>query len=165
MPRSRASASAGRWSPPSIDAAADPLPLADAEAAARAERTFRIAPETLVLAASDEVPLLIAYGLPGSVVGRGQDRFVLGTARGDPGHRVGDGLRRQSQRGRLVSAPEAAAAFAVGLLVAIGGFIVLTSYNAVVALQQRIDKAWANIDVVLKQRHDSCRTSSPPSAA
>jgi len=53
-----------------------------------------------------------------------------------------------------VSAPEAAAAFAVGLLVAIGAFIVLTSYNAVVALRQRIDKAWSNIDVVLKQRHD-----------
>ena len=62
----------------SIDAAAHPLRLADAEAAARAERTFRIAPETLVLAASDGVPLLIAYGLPGTVVGRGQDRFVLG---------------------------------------------------------------------------------------
>ena len=30
----------------------------------------------------------------------------------------------------------------------------LASYNAVVALRQRIDKAWANIDVVLKQRHD-----------
>jgi LemA protein len=53
-----------------------------------------------------------------------------------------------------VSAPEGAAVFAVALLVAIGGFIVLTSYNAVVALRQRIDKAWANIDVVLKQRHD-----------
>ena len=37
---------------------------------------------------------------------------------------------------------------------AIAGFIVVTSYNAVVALRQRIDKAWANIDVVLKQRHD-----------
>ena len=34
------------------------------------------------------------------------------------------------------------------------GFIVLSSYNAVVALRQRIDKAWSNIDVVLKQRHD-----------
>ena len=63
---------------PSIDAAAHPLPLADAAAAARAERTFRIAPETLVVAASDEVPLLIAFGPPGTVVGRGQDRFVLG---------------------------------------------------------------------------------------
>jgi hypothetical protein len=63
---------------PSIDAAALALPLADAGAAARAERTFRIAPGTLVLAASDEVPMLIAYGPPGTVVGRSQDRFVLG---------------------------------------------------------------------------------------
>lgn len=47
-----------------------------------------------------------------------------------------------------------AAAFAVGLLLAILLFIVVASYNAVMALRQRIDKAWANIDVVLKQRHD-----------
>ena len=53
-----------------------------------------------------------------------------------------------------MSPPTAAAIFAVVLVIAIGGFIVLTSYNAVVALRQRIDKAWANIDVVLKQRHD-----------
>src|SRR4029079_11727265 len=43
---------------------------------------------------------------------------------------------------------------AVVLVVAIVGFIVLSSYNAIVALGQRIDKAWANIDVALKQRHD-----------
>jgi len=53
-----------------------------------------------------------------------------------------------------VNPSELAAAFAVGVLVAVVGFIVLSSYNAVVALQQRIDKAWANIDVVLKQRYD-----------
>lgn len=53
-----------------------------------------------------------------------------------------------------MSPPEVAAAFAVGLVLVVGGFIVLSSYNAVVALQQRIDKAWANIGVVLKQRHD-----------
>lgn len=47
-----------------------------------------------------------------------------------------------------------AAAFAVGLLLAILLFIVVTSYNAVMGLRQRIDKAWANIDVALKQRHD-----------
>jgi len=47
-----------------------------------------------------------------------------------------------------------AAAFAVGLVLAIVVFLVITSYNAVMALRQRIDKAWANIDVVLKQRHD-----------
>jgi LemA protein len=50
--------------------------------------------------------------------------------------------------------PEAAALFAVVLVLAIGGYVVLTTYNAVVALLQRIDKAWANIDVILKQRHD-----------
>jgi LemA protein len=47
-----------------------------------------------------------------------------------------------------------AAAFAVGLLLAILAFIVVASYNAVMALRQRIDKAWSNIDVALKQRHD-----------
>ena len=47
-----------------------------------------------------------------------------------------------------------AALFAVGLLLLIVLFVVVTSYNAVMALRQRIDKAWSNIDVVLKQRHD-----------
>ena len=32
--------------------------------------------------------------------------------------------------------------------------LVVTTYNAVVALRNRIHKAWANIDVALKQRHD-----------
>jgi len=50
--------------------------------------------------------------------------------------------------------PAAAALFAVVVVVVVAGFIVLASYNAVVALEQRIDKAWANIGVVLKQRHD-----------
>ena len=63
---------------PAIDPAANPLPLGDAEAAARAERTFRIAPETLILAASDEVPLLIAHGVPGVVLGRSQNQFLVG---------------------------------------------------------------------------------------
>src|SRR3954470_6812926 len=47
-----------------------------------------------------------------------------------------------------------AAAFAVGLLLAIVLYIAVTSYNAVMSLRQRIDKAWSNIDVVLRQRHD-----------
>ena len=64
--------------PPVIDPEADPLPLAAPEAAARADRTFTIAPEALVLAASDEVPLLIAFGIPGDVVGRRQTGFVIG---------------------------------------------------------------------------------------
>lgn len=47
-----------------------------------------------------------------------------------------------------------AAIFAVGLVVLVVAFLVVTNYNAVMALIQRIDKAWANIDVALKQRHD-----------
>ena len=47
-----------------------------------------------------------------------------------------------------------AAIFAVAVVVLVVGFVVLTSYNAIVALRQRSDKAWSNIDVVLKQRHD-----------
>ena len=50
--------------------------------------------------------------------------------------------------------PAVAALFGVALVVIVLGFVVLTTYNAVVALRQRIDKAWSNIDVVLKQRHD-----------
>jgi LemA protein len=43
---------------------------------------------------------------------------------------------------------------AVGL-VAVGGLVVLlTTYNGVVAMQRRADKAWANVDVALKQRYD-----------
>ena len=50
--------------------------------------------------------------------------------------------------------PELAAIFAIVVLLAIGGYIVLASYNAIVALRQRSEKAWSNIGVVLKQRHD-----------
>jgi len=53
-----------------------------------------------------------------------------------------------------MSLPAVAALFAVILVVVVVGFIVLASYNAVMALRQRIDKAWSNIGVVLKQRHD-----------
>jgi LemA protein len=53
-----------------------------------------------------------------------------------------------------MSLPAVAALFAVALVVVVVGFIVLASYNAVMALRQRIDKAWSNIGVVLKQRHD-----------
>ena len=47
-----------------------------------------------------------------------------------------------------------AALFAVGVVAVVVGFLVVSIYNAVVALRLRIDKAWANIDVALKQRHD-----------
>jgi hypothetical protein len=63
---------------PDIDPSADPLPLGTATAAATAQRRFEIAPDTLVLAASEEVPLVIAYGTPMAVVDRGLTRFVVG---------------------------------------------------------------------------------------
>ncbi len=44
--------------------------------------------------------------------------------------------------------------FAVVLVAFLVLFLLVTTYNGVVALRQRIDKAWANIEVVLKQRHD-----------
>jgi LemA protein len=48
----------------------------------------------------------------------------------------------------------AAAAFAVVLVGLVVLFIGVTSYNAVVALRSRIDKAWGNVEVALKQRYD-----------
>ena len=53
-----------------------------------------------------------------------------------------------------MSPGEAVALFSIGVLVAVLGFLAFETYNAVVALRLRIDKAWANIDVALKQRHD-----------
>jgi len=47
-----------------------------------------------------------------------------------------------------------AAVFAVGLVAVVVTYLIVTSYNAVMSLRLRIDKAWANIDVMLKQRHD-----------
>jgi LemA protein len=47
-----------------------------------------------------------------------------------------------------------AALFAVVLVLLIVAFLALTTYNAIVELRQRIDKAWSNIDVALKQRFD-----------
>lgn len=46
------------------------------------------------------------------------------------------------------------ASFSVGLVLVVLGFLVFETYNSVVGLRLRIDKAWANIDVALKQRHD-----------
>src|SRR5438270_7544318 len=44
----------------------------------------------------------------------------------------------------------------LGFLFAIAGFFVylITIFNGLVAIKNDIDKAWANIDVLLKQRHD-----------
>ena len=61
-----------------LDPAARALPLGTAEDAARVERRFAIAPHALVLASAPDVPLLIAYGLPGVAADRSQATFVVG---------------------------------------------------------------------------------------
>ncbi len=47
-----------------------------------------------------------------------------------------------------------AALFAVVLVFVIVAFLIGSGYNSVVTLEQQASKAWANIDVALKQRHD-----------
>ncbi len=47
-----------------------------------------------------------------------------------------------------------AALFAALIVVVVAGFLVFSTYNEIVSLTQRINKAWANIDVALKQRFD-----------
>ena len=44
----------------------------------------------------------------------------------------------------------------LALLFVVGGLVwyLVTIYNGLIELKNDIDKAWANIDVMLKQRHD-----------
>jgi LemA protein len=53
-----------------------------------------------------------------------------------------------------VSPLAGAALFAAGLLALVAAFLLVTTYNGVVALRTRIDKAWGNVQVALEQRHD-----------
>ena len=48
----------------------------------------------------------------------------------------------------------AAALFAVLLALVVVGFLGVVTYNAVVALRNRIEKAWGNVEVALRQRFD-----------
>jgi len=64
--------------PPELDDAAIDPPLATAEEASRIEQTFEIAPDALVLAAAETVPLVIASGPPAAVAGRAQGLFLVG---------------------------------------------------------------------------------------
>ena len=66
---------------PTLDPDADvPViaPGSASRAAAAAMRTFDIAPDTLVLAAGVDSPLLIAAGSPGTSVRRGDRSFLIG---------------------------------------------------------------------------------------
>jgi LemA protein len=48
----------------------------------------------------------------------------------------------------------AALLFALAIVLAIVLFVGVVTFNALVALRQQVDKAWANIGVALRQRHD-----------
>ena len=63
---------------PELDEAAIDPPIASAEDADRYRRTFEIAPDDLILAASAEVPLVIAIGAPSVVAGRSEREFLIG---------------------------------------------------------------------------------------
>ena len=63
---------------PELDPAAAAPVLAPPSAAAEAKDRFDIAPDTLVLAASEGVPLLIAEGVPDAAVAREQGTFLVG---------------------------------------------------------------------------------------
>jgi hypothetical protein len=63
---------------PELDPAANLPPPPDPALAARAAAAFEIAPDALILASSDEVPLLISLGAPTQVAARGEWQFVLG---------------------------------------------------------------------------------------
>jgi hypothetical protein len=65
---------------PVLDPGADLPPPPDPELAARAAAAFAIAPDALILAASEEVPLLISLGAPTQVAARQEWQFVLGLA-------------------------------------------------------------------------------------
>ena len=63
---------------PELDEAATDPPLATADDAARFRRMFEIAPAELILAASPEVPLVIALGAPSVAAGRHERQFLVG---------------------------------------------------------------------------------------
>lgn len=65
---------------PVLDPEAHRSPLAPASDARRADLTFEIAPETLVVAAAPGVPLLIAAGAVSGAESRNEWRFVTGLA-------------------------------------------------------------------------------------
>jgi LemA protein len=49
---------------------------------------------------------------------------------------------------------ELALLFAGILTIVLVGFLAVVTYNDVIGLQRRCERAWANVDVALKQRHD-----------
>src|SRR6516225_7923427 len=50
--------------------------------------------------------------------------------------------------------PEILALVILALMVIGASLFLVTHYNSLIQLKNDVDKAWANIDVLLKQRHD-----------
>src|SRR5436190_1307507 len=67
---------------PELDPAANRPPPPDPALAARAAAAFEIAPDALILATSDEVPMVVSLGGPTQVAARGERQFVLGLVGG-----------------------------------------------------------------------------------
>ena len=67
---------------PELDPAANRPPPPDPTLAARAAAAFEIAPDALILATSEEVPMLVSLGAPTQVAARGTWQFVLGLVGG-----------------------------------------------------------------------------------
>ena len=67
---------------PELDPAANRPPPPDPALAARAAAAFEIAPDALILATSDEVPMIVSLGGPTQVAARGERQFVLGLVGG-----------------------------------------------------------------------------------
>ncbi len=63
---------------PTLDPAANSEPLAGPAEAARAERTFDIAPDSLILASGPDSHLLVSAGSPAVAAQRADDQFILG---------------------------------------------------------------------------------------
>jgi hypothetical protein len=63
---------------PELDPAANLPPPPDPALAARAAAAFSIAPDALILATAEDLPLLISLGAPTQVTARHQWQFVLG---------------------------------------------------------------------------------------
>jgi hypothetical protein len=67
---------------PELDPAANPSPPPDPVLAARAAAAFEIAPDALILATSQEVPMLVSLGAPTQVAARSDRQFIFGLVGG-----------------------------------------------------------------------------------
>ena len=140
---------------PHLDPAAHPMPLADSATAARTQRTFEIAPEDLVVATTTDVPLLISIGAATEAAAREDRRFYVGVLGAILS--IGSAVvlaAAISGGSACLMAYSVTAGFAVALLIFIVGFVVLVTYNAIVALRQRRIAPGRTSTSSLKQRHD-----------